>query len=229
MRVLLLGASGMVGQGVLRECLLDDEVTEVLSLVRRPTATRHPKLRELVHTNLEDLAPLTPDLLGVDACFFCLGTSSAGMSEADYTRVTHDLTLAVARALEGGAARTTFVYVSGAGTDATGEGPSMWARVKGRTENALLAMPFRASYMFRPAMIRPAHGERSRSRWVRLAYAALAPFFPLLARLAPKWVTTTERLGRAMLHVAKYGAVERVLENETIDRLGARTSRTSLP
>lgn len=227
MRVLLLGASGMVGQGVLRECLLDDEVSEVLALVRSPAVPPHPKLREIVHPNLEDLDAIAPELLGIDACFFCLGTSSAGMSEADYAKVTYDLTLAVARTLEASAARTTFVYVSGAGTDAAGS--RMWARVKGRTEDALLAMPFRASYMFRPALIHPAHGERSRSRWVRVVYALLGPLYPVLARLAPRWITTTERLGRAMLHVAKYGAVERVLENETIDRLGARESRTSLP
>ncbi|MEU7000514.1 epimerase [Nonomuraea sp. NPDC046570] len=211
MKVILFGATGMVGQGVLRECLLDPEVESVLAVGRTATGVRHAKLRELLRPDLFDL----PALDGFDACFFCLGVSSVGMSEQDYRRVTHDLTLSVAGRLAG-QEKLTFVYVSGAGTDERGR--SMWARVKGRTENALLALPFQA-YMFRPGYIQPLHGITSRTRWYRLAYVVVAPLYPLLRRLFPAQVTTTEQIGRAMLGVARRGWPRRVLGPKDINEV----------
>lgn len=216
MKVLLFGASGMVGQGVLRECLLDPAVTEVLAIGRSGTGHVHPKLREVRHQNLDNLAPLEPLLAGCDACFFCLGASSGGMTEQAYTRLTYALTLAVARTLARVHPGMAFTYVSGAGTDSTGHGRSMWARVKGRTENELLALPLRAT-MFRPAIIVPLHGERSKTRAYRLFYTLAAPLLPLLRRALPRYVTTTEHLGRAMLAVARRGSPKPVLENADIN------------
>jgi len=212
MQVLLLGASGMVGQGVLRECLLDPRVDKVLSLGRSKTGQQHPKLEE---ADIRDLDSL--DLAAYDACFFCLGVSSAGMSEDDYRRVTYDLTLDVARKIA--TPRMTFIYVSGAGTDSTERGRTMWARVKGATENALLALPFKAAYMFRPALIQPLHGIRSRTTSYRVFYAITRPLLPVLKRMLPKYVTTTEQVGRAMINVAANGAPKTILESEDINRL----------
>jgi uncharacterized protein YbjT (DUF2867 family) len=219
MNVLLFGATGMVGQGVLRECLLDPRVERVLVVGRSSLGQQHAKLREIVVQNLFDLSALNADLAAVDACFFCLGVSSAGMSEERYTRVTYDLTVAVAETLARLNPAMTFIYVSGMGTDSTERGRTMWARVKGRTENALLRLPFRAAYMFRPAAIIPLHGITSRTRWYRLLYAVTKPIWPLLRRLAPRYVTTTDRVGQAMIDVAANGAPMRVIENPDINRL----------
>jgi uncharacterized protein YbjT (DUF2867 family) len=216
-KVILFGASGMVGQGVLRECLLDPDVAAVLSIVRRSTGQRHEKLREIVHQDFFDFSTLEAELAGFDACFFCLGVSSAGMSEKDYCRVTYSLTLAAAQTLAKIDPGMTFIYVSGAGTDSSEHGRTMWARVKGQTENALLRMPFKAAYMFRPALIVPLHGIKSRTWLYRVPYTLLAP---VLSRVrAPKYVTTTEKLGRAMLIAAKRGAPKRVLESVDINGL----------
>jgi uncharacterized protein YbjT (DUF2867 family) len=217
MKILVFGATGMVGQGVLRECLLAPDVEGVTSVVRRPTGKTDPKLRELVHADFQDFSRVARELAGYDACFFCLGVSAAGLSEAEYARITHDVTLAAARAVAGPG--TTFIYVSGAGTDSSETGRSMWARVKGRTENALLRLPFKAAYMFRPGIIRPTHGERSRTRWYRVFYLLAWPFLPLVALLAPGSVTTTEKLGRAMLAAARNGAPKPVLDTADINRL----------
>jgi len=219
MKVLLFGATGMVGQGVLRECLLDPEVEHVLSIVRAPSGTVHEKLRERVHDNFLDWSALEPELGGFDACFFCLGVSSTGMKEADYRRVTYDLTLAAAKVLARANPNMVFVYVSGAGTDSTEKGRSMWARIKGQTENALRALPFKAVYLFRPAFIQPLHGIKSKTRMYRAFYAAAAPLTPLVRALAPGAVTTTEKVGRAMLAVAKRGAPAPVVENRDINAL----------
>jgi uncharacterized protein YbjT (DUF2867 family) len=217
MRVILFGATGMVGQGVLRECLLDPEVESVLSLVRAPAAQRHAKLREIVRQDLSDLSAIEDQLSGYDACFFCLGVSSLGMAEPDYRRVTLDLTLSVARTLAGQNPSMTFIYVSGAGTDSSGRGRSMWARVKGETENALLKLPFQAAYMFRPGFIRPMHGVVPKTKWLRRVYAVIGPLYPVLKTLGPKYVTTTECVGRAMINVARRGAPKRVLESQDIN------------
>ena len=221
MKVILFGASGMVGQGVLRECLLAADVESVLAIGRAATGTRHAKLREIVHADFTDFTPLERELAGHDACFFCLGVSAAGMSEAEYSRVTYDVTLAAATLLERVSPQAAFVYVSGTGTDASERGRIMWARVKGRTENALLALPFRAAYMFRPGIIRPLHGIVSRTRAYRIFYTLAGPLLPLLKALFPNSMTTTEQLGRAMLHAARRGAPRRVLETRDINALAS--------
>lgn len=220
MKVILFGATGMVGQGVLSECLLDSEVESVLAIVRSATGQRHAKLQELVRENFFDFSDVAPRLAGYDACFFCLGVSAAGMSEADYQRVTYDVTLAAAKTLVELNPAMTFIYVSGAGTDGTERGRTMWARVKGRTENALLHLPFRGAYMFRPAVIRPGPGIRSKTKSYRVLYGLFGPLLPLFKALFPGYVTTTEEVGRAMLEVAKHGAAKRVLESRDIIALG---------
>ena len=221
MKVIVFGATGMIGQGVLRECLLDRDVDAVLAVGRSATGQQHPKLREIVHRDLLDLAPVADELAGYDACFFCLGVSSAGMSEADYRRVTYDLTLSAAQLLAARNPDMTFIYVSGMGTDSKGR--AMWARVKGETEDALLALPLRA-YMMRPGFIQPMHGIRSRTRLYALLYVVAAPLFPILRRLFPNAVTTTGRVGRAMIELARSGAPERVLESRDINAVAARSS-----
>ncbi len=210
----------MVGQGVLRECLLDSEVETVLAIGRSPTGQRHAKLQEIVHSDFSDFSGIADRVSGYDACFFCLGVSSAGMGEADYQRVTCDITLAAAKTLVARNPAMTFVYVSGAGTDSTERGRTMWARVKGKTENALLALPFRAAYMFRPAVIRPGPGIVSKTKSYRILYGVFGPLFPVLRTLFPRFVTTTEEVGRAMIEVARHGAGKRVLENADIIALG---------
>jgi uncharacterized protein YbjT (DUF2867 family) len=220
MKVIVFGATGMLGQGVLRECLLEPGVERVLSIGRRACGVTDAKLREIVHADLADLSAVEGELGGYDACFFCLGTSSAGMSEADYRHVTYDVTLAAARAIVKKSPGLTFVYVSGAGTDSTEKGRTMWARVKGATENALLAMPFKAAYMFRPAYIQPMHGARASGRGTRVMYAVLGPLYPVWKTLAPRYVTTTEEVGCAMLRVAREGAPKRLLESVDIAALG---------
>jgi len=219
MNVLLFGATGMVGQGVLRESLLDPDVQVVLSIGRNLTGQRHPKLRELAHTDFLDFSALEPEMKGFDACFFCLGVSSAGMSEERYQRVTYDITIAVARTLARLNPDMTFIYVSGMGTDSTECGRVMWARVKGKTENALMKLPFKARYMFRPGFIQPLHGIRSKTGLYRAFYTITGPIYPLVRALFPKYVTTTEELGRAMIKVAKQGARKSVLENWDINRI----------
>ena len=220
MNVVLFGATGMVGQGVLRECLLDPHVDRILSVGRNATGQHHAKLREIVPADLFDLSSLQSELVGFDACFFCLGVSSAGMKEEDYRRITHDLTLAVAKTLLRLNPQMTFIFVSGAGTDSTERGRAMWARVKGQTENDLLRMPFKGAYMFRPAAIQPLHGVTSRTKLYRVVYTITAPLLPLLKRMLPRYVTTTERLGRSMIEVALHGASKNILETEDINNVG---------
>jgi uncharacterized protein YbjT (DUF2867 family) len=218
MKIILFGATGMVGQGVLRECLLDPEVHEVLSIGRTGTGRTDPKLVELVHADLFDFSSIESELFGFDACFFCLGVSSAGMKEAEYRRVTFDITLAAGKALVRLNPGMAFIYVSGAGTDGSGSGASMWARVKGQTENALLALPFKA-VMFRPGGIVPLHGIRSRTRLYRMIYGQGVPFWSWMYAKFPKYVTTTEQVGRAMLRVAREGPTKRILETSDINAL----------
>jgi uncharacterized protein YbjT (DUF2867 family) len=202
MKVIVFGASGMVGQGVLRECLVADDVEAVLSVGRRPTDVQHAKLTELVHTDFTDFSTAREQLTGYDACFFCLGVSSVGMKEPEYTRITYDFTLAAARTLAEVNPGSTFVYVSGAGTDSSEQGRSMWARVKGKTENDVIALPLRG-YAFRPGYIQPLHGVVPTQRWMRIVYGVFGPVYPLLHKVLPKATTTTEKLGLAMLHVAR--------------------------
>lgn len=219
MKVILFGATGMVGQGVLRECLVDPGVTQVLAIGRNASGKHDPKLKDVVLPDLFHYEAVASQLTGYDACFFCLGISSAGMSEADYRRITYDLTLAAADALVKLNPDMTFIYVSGQGTDSSEQGRSMWARVKGATENALLALPFKAAYMFRPGIIRPLHGIRSKTPLYQAFYAAFRPLLGLMAWLSPDSLTSTEQMGRAMIHAARGGAPLRHLGNRDINRL----------
>jgi len=212
MNVLILGATGMVGQGVLRECLLDEGVARVVTLGRHATGNAHPKLREIVHADLFHLQPIENQLTGLDACFCSLGATAAGKSEREYARINHDMTLAVAEALARIDPGMTFVYVSGQGTDSSERGRTMWARVKGRTENALLRLPFKAAYMLRPGIILPMHGIKSRTTLYRVFYMLMTPLYPALRRLFPRAITTTEHLGRVMLRLARSGYSKPVLE-----------------
>lgn len=221
MKVILFGATGMVGQGVLRECLRDSGVESVLVVGRSAVGVSHPKLREVVRADLMDLGGLEDELSGYDACFFCLGVSSAGMKEDAYRKVTYDLTLEVARSLGRWNPGLTFCYVSGQGTDGSGRGRVMWARVKGETENALLALDGVEAYMFRPGLIQPLHGIRSKTRVYRVMYALTGLLLPVLRKLAPRRITTTEQVGLAMIAVARDGAAERVLETDGINRAAA--------
>lgn len=219
MKVIIVGATGMVGQGALLACLRDPTVTRVLAVGRTPTGRSDPKLRDLVEPDLFRLGEREADLAGYDACFFCLGVSSSGMDETRYSRITHDLTLAVAKRLSRLNPRLTFIYVSGAGTDGTGMGRSMWARVKGRTENDLRQLPFKAAYAFRPGIIQPLDGIRSKTRAYRLTYAVIGPLLTPLRMLMPKVVLTTDGIGRAMIAAARDGAPDPVLEAADIHRL----------
>lgn len=215
MKVLLFGATGMIGQGVLRECLLEPEVELVVTVGRTATGAHHPKLREIVHRDLLHYEGMEDALAGFDACFFCLGVASSGMKEADYTRITYDFTLAAAEALSRVNPGMTFIYVSGSGTDSTEKGRIMWARVKGRAENALLRLPLKA-YMFRPGFIEPMDGIQSRTPLYRRFYKVAGPLFPLLRRELPNQVLSTRQIGQAMLGVARRGYMKRVLEARDI-------------
>jgi uncharacterized protein YbjT (DUF2867 family) len=217
----------MVGQGVLRECLLDPDIEAVQTVGRSATGVRDPKLTEIVQPDLFHYSAIEAELKGFDACFFCLGVSSAGMSEQQYENFTYTLTLAAAEALSRLNPAMTFVYVSGAGTDSSEKGRVMWARVKGKTENAILRLPFKAAYMFRPGVIQPVHGARSKTTAYRVGYALAKPVLPLLRRFFPRYILTTEEIGRAMIYVAKQGAPKNVLESWDIRE--CRMTSSALP
>jgi uncharacterized protein YbjT (DUF2867 family) len=216
MDVVLFGATGMVGQGVLRECLLADDVRRAVSMVRSQPGQQHEKLREVVAGNFLDLSSVAGELTGFEACIYCLGVSSAGMTEEEYTGITYEYTMEAARMLLKANPGMTFLYVSGSGTDSSEVGRVMWARVKGKTENALLRLGFKGAYMFRPGFIQPLHGIQSKTRLYRAIYAITTPLFPALRAVFPQYVTTTEQLGRAMLAVARDGYSKPVLEMRDI-------------
>jgi uncharacterized protein YbjT (DUF2867 family) len=203
----------MVGQGALRECLLAADVDQVVSVGRRSTGVRHPKLIERELADFADLTPIESDLAGADACFYCLGISSVGVDEATFTRVCHDYPLAAARALAKINPELTFVYVSGASTNV--DSRQMWARVKGRTEEEIMAL-LPNGYAFRPGFIQPMYGATSRTGWYRAAYAVTAPLMPVFSRIAPGYVTSTDRLGQAMLRAARTGFPSHIVENRDL-------------
>jgi uncharacterized protein YbjT (DUF2867 family) len=223
MNVVIFGASGMVGQGVLLECLRDTSVERVLVVGRSSAGRQHDKLREILVKDLFDVSSYASELTGLDACFFCLGVSSAGMSQAGYRRLTYELTMAVAEELAARNSALCFVYVSGAGTDSTERGHTMWARVKGATENALLRMPFRSAFMFRPGVIQPLDGIQSKTRVYRLALVLTAPVLPLLRRAFPKSISTTREVGQAMLAVTRNGWPRPLLEAKDIHAAATQT------
>jgi uncharacterized protein YbjT (DUF2867 family) len=219
MKVILFGASGMVGQGVLLECLRDDAITQVLSVGRSASGRQDGKLTEIIRDNFLDYSDIEPQLTGFDACFFCLGVSSVGMDPERYRHLTYDITLAAATTLARLNPGMVFTYVTGRSTDSTEQGPVRWARVKGKTENDLLKLPFKAAYMFRPAGIQPLHGVRSKTAWVNAIYVVAAPLLSYLARTSPKFMTTSEKVGLAMIKVARDGYPKPVLESEDINSL----------
>ena len=212
MNVLVFGATGMIGQGVLRECLLDPGVKLVATIGRTATGQQNPKLREIVHKDLSNYATIEEKFSGFDACFFCLGISASGTTEETYTRVTYDITIAAAETLCRLNPKMTFIYVSGASTDSSEKGRMMWARVKGKTENALLRMPFAAAYMFRPGFIEPAHGEISRTKLYRTLYKLMKPLLPAIRRAFPNQILTTEQIARAMLNLTRRPYPKHILE-----------------
>jgi uncharacterized protein YbjT (DUF2867 family) len=221
MTVLIFGATGMVGQGVLRECLLDPGVTQVTTIGRSATGQKNPKLREIVYPDLSNFSSIESQLTGFDACFFCLGISSVGMPEDDYRRVTYGFTMAAAQTLLRLNPHLTFVYVSAKGSDSTEKSKVMWARMRGALENALSRMPFEGVYSLRPGVIQPLHGIKSRTRLYRVGYYIIGAIIPLLERLFPNEVTTTERIGRAMLNLARHGFPKQILESADINRAAA--------
>lgn len=228
MKVLIFGATGMVGRGVLLECLRDSAVEQVITVGRTTIGLSEPKLREIVHLDLLDYSGMEEALSGFDACFFCLGVASAGMKEADYERITYGFTLAAADALCRSNPGLTFIYVSGSGTDSSEKGRAMWARVKGRTENALLRLPFKA-YMFRPGFIRPLDGIESKTPMYRAFYKVLSPLMPLLHRALTSQILSTREIGQAMLAVARHGYSKRILETQDIRRIVGPSSSSPLP
>jgi uncharacterized protein YbjT (DUF2867 family) len=221
MKVILFGATGMVGQGVLRECLLSPAVESVLAIGRSATGQEHAKLREIIHEDFLDFSGIEDKLRGYDACFFCLGVSSVGKTEQQYERVTYGYTMAAAQMLAMLNPQMTFIYVSGTGTDSTERGRTMWGRVKGKTENALLRLPFKAAYMMRPGYIQPMHGVKSKTGLYRVMYSVFGALYPILKAVAPNYVTTTEQVGKAMIAIAQRGAPKKFLENRDINEIGA--------
>ncbi|CDG83999.1 NAD-dependent epimerase/dehydratase family protein [Janthinobacterium agaricidamnosum] len=216
MKIIIFGASGMVGQGVLREALLAPDVEQVLLVGRTAVPQQHAKLQQLMHTDMMNYGGLEERLSGYDACFFCLGVSAIGRSEARYARLTYDYTMAAAQPLAQHNPNMAFVYVSGAGTDSTEKGGSMWARVKGRTENALQRLPFKAVYLFRAGAIEPLNGTRSKTLPYRFIYAVSWPFMPLMRKWWPRSVLSTEIVGQAMLAAARGKRAGGVMETGDI-------------
>src|SRR5258708_22292110 len=220
MKVVIFGATGMVGKGVLLECLDDARVEHVLLVSRHATDVSHPKIREIVHADFTEFRSIERTFAALDACFYCLGVTVVGLNESQYHHLTYDLTLAAATALASATAgRLTFCYVSGEGTDSTERGRTMWARVKGKTENALLGLAFKAAFMFRPGYIQPLRGLRSKTRWYQALYDVIGPLYPILRRLFPRYVTTTVNIGRAMIHVAATGSSKQILSAADINQL----------
>jgi uncharacterized protein YbjT (DUF2867 family) len=209
--VILTGATGMVGEGVLHQCLQDADIDRVLVVGRRSCGVNHPKMKEVIHQDLLHPEPIREQVAGYDACFFCLGVSSVGMKEHDYAVVTHDLTLAFAGVLQKANPQMTFCYISGYATDSTEKGRSMWARVKGRTENDLLKL-FPNAFMFRPGYMRPIPGMKHTLKY----YKYVDWMYPLLRPLFPRFMGTLEELGRAMIAVAKTGYSSHILELKDI-------------
>ena len=211
-KAIILGSTGMVGEGVLHECLNHSDVESVLVINRKPCGVKHEKLKEIIHKDLLDLSSLEDQLEGYNACYFCAGVSSVGKKEDEYKRITYDLTLNLANKLVMLNPDMTFCYVSGVATDSTEKGRSMWARVKGKTENDLMKLPFKAAYMFRPGYIQPTKGLKNTYKM----YKVFAPVYPIIKLLFSKYVTTLREIGLAMINVTLYGSEKKVLECKDI-------------
>jgi len=221
MKVILFGATGMVGTGILLECLDDSRVDSVLCIGRKPSGVTHAKVRDLVRTELHDFSDIADALRGYDACFFALGISVVGLDEPTYRRITLDIPVAIATTLEQVHPGMTFCFVSGAGADGSEKGRQMWARVKGAAENRLLAMQLN-TYVFRPGLIQPRRGVTSKTGWYNVFYTLTAPLYPLLLRVLGSLVTATDTVGRAMIEVAATRYPKRILETGDINRAARR-------
>lgn len=221
MKVLIFGATGMVGQSVLIECIQDPNVEMIQTIGRSITGIHNKKLHEIKHTNLFDLEEIENKLTGFDACFFCLGVSSFRMTEEQYSRITYDLTLTIAKTLSKLNPNMTFIYVSGSGTDSTENGRTMWARVKGKTENELLKLPFKATYMFRPGGIIPQKNVKSKTKLYQIIYDVTKPLYPILKKVFPNSITSSEQVGRAMIQIAKSGYHTPIIESKDINSAGS--------
>jgi uncharacterized protein YbjT (DUF2867 family) len=219
--VVIFGGTGMVGMGALIECLDDTRVSSVLVVGRRSVGIQHPKLEEIIHQDFFHYDAVQSRFAGSDACFFCLGVSSVGMDADIYHHLTYDLTIAAATAMLAASPQMTFCYVSGEGTDSTERGRLMWARVKGKTENALLRMPFKASYMLRPGFIQPLKGVKSKTPLYQGVYNVLGWIYPVLHGLLPRYTTTTVAVGRALIRLASVGDAQRVLSTADINRVAS--------
>jgi hypothetical protein len=219
-KAIILGASGMVGEGVLLTALNNPDVESILVIGRKPCGRKDPKLTEIIHNNFFDISPIKESLSGYNACFFCLGVSSVGMKEKDYFHVTFELTMHVASILASLNPDMTFCYVSGTGTDSSEKGRLMWARVKGKTENDLMKLPFKAAYMFRPGFMRPVDGQRN----IKSIFKVVEFIYPFFKALFPNGGCRLEDLGTAMIYVSSIGYSKRILDNRDIDMITGRTS-----
>lgn len=222
--VIIFGASGMVGKGVLLECLESQQISRVLVIGRSSCGVTSPKLEEIIHKDFTDYSSIKESLTGYDACFFTLGVSVVGLNEEQYTRITHDFTIETARVLKELNPELTFCYVSGQGTDSTEKGRSMWARVKGKTENALLNMGFKRAYMFRPGFIQPKKGVKSKVWWYQAIYDVFGIFYPILKTLAPKAITSTDRVGLSMISILEHDPGKNIIDPSDINELANKIS-----
>jgi uncharacterized protein YbjT (DUF2867 family) len=216
-KAIITGATGMVGEGVLHECLQHPDVEKVLIINRKPSGFSHPKLSEIVHGNFLDLSPVSAQLSGYNACYFCLGVSSVGVKEPEYHRLTYELTMHMATLLSKSNPEMVFCYVSGAGTDST-ESKSMWARVKGKTENHLMKLPFKKAYMFRPGFIEPTKGLKNTLK----VYNYIGWLIPIMRSLSPGFICSLREIGLAMINAVKIGYDKQVLEVKDIKALAAK-------
>lgn len=217
-KAIILGSTGMVGEGVLHECLKHPNVESILVVNRRTCGVQHEKLKEIIHQDFHDFSPIEDQLVGYNACYFCMGVSSFGMKETDFRKISYELTMHVANILVKINPEMTFCYVSGAGTDSTERGRSMWARVKGKTENDLMKLPFKTAYMFRPGYIQPTRGMKNTYKM----YKIFSPFYPVLKTLFPKYICTLEEVGLTMIHAVLYGSDVQVLESKNIRLLAVK-------
>jgi hypothetical protein len=218
-KAIITGSTGMVGRGVLYECLDNPEVEAVLTVNRQPLNIQHKKLKEIIHSDFMDISTIQSQLAGYNACFFCMGVSSVGMNEEKYYKVTYELTLHWAATLQKLNHDMVFCYVSGTGTDSTEKGRTMWARIKGKTENAILALSFKDAYMFRPGYIQPMKGIKSKTPLYNAMYVIFKPLYPVLKALFPTFVTSTVQVGKAMISAALKGYGHKLLENRDINIL----------
>ncbi|HVE00045.1 MAG TPA: hypothetical protein VNB90_17675 [Cytophagaceae bacterium] len=214
-KAIITGATGMVGEGVLHECLLHPEVEKVLVINRKPCGVSHPKLEEIIHADFLNFTPIENRLGGYNACYFCLGVSSIGMKEPEYRKLTYDLTMHVASTLAKLNPDMTFCYISGGGTDSTEKGRSMWARVKGKTENDLMKLPFRQAYMFRPGYMQPTPGLKNTLK----PYKYISWLYPFFKTLFPSGVSTLKEVGLAMINTVNKGYPKKILEVKDIIQL----------